>query len=47
MSGAQENHREDVIGRANVENTPELLDYHADLKKHDAGALWTLSLIHI
>ena len=43
MSGAQENHREDVIGRANVENTPELLDYYADLKKHDAGALWTVA----
>ena len=35
-----ENHRKDVAGRANVEDTAELLAYYDDLKKYDAGALW-------
>lgn len=43
MSRAHENHREDVIGRANVEDTPELLSYYDDLAKHEAGALWTVA----
>ena len=43
MSKAHENHREDVVGRANVEDTPELLAYYDDLKKHQAGALWTVA----
>jgi gentisate 1,2-dioxygenase len=33
--------REDVIGRTNVEDTPELLAYYKDLEKFEAGALWT------
>ncbi len=33
MSKPRENHREDVIGRANVEDTPELLAYYDELDK--------------
>lgn len=35
--------REDVIGRANVEDTPELEEYYGDLEKRDAFALWTVA----
>ena len=35
--------REDVIGRANVEDTPELLAYYDELEKLNAGALWTVA----
>ena len=35
--------REDVAGRANVENTPELLAYYSDLERFEAGALWTVA----
>lgn len=35
--------REDVVGRANVEDTPELEAYYQDLAKFDAGALWTVA----
>jgi len=35
--------REDVIGRANVEDTPELKAYYKDLEKYEAGALWTVA----
>src|SRR5258705_10428615 len=38
---ARENHREDVAGRANVEDTPELLAYYDQLERLEAGALWT------
>ena len=40
---ARENHREDVVGRANVEDTPELLAYYDELERLDAGALWTVA----
>ena len=40
---ARENHREDVAGRANVEDTPELLAYYDELEQLDAGALWTVA----
>ncbi|MFV0492180.1 MAG: cupin domain-containing protein [Pseudorhodobacter sp.] len=43
MTRVHENHREDVVGRANVEDTPELLAYYDDLQKIDAGALWTVA----
>jgi gentisate 1,2-dioxygenase len=44
MTGpARENHREDVAGRANVEDTPELLAYYNELEGLDAGALWTVA----
>ena len=35
--------REDVIGRANVENTGELHSYYDELEKLDAGALWDVA----
>jgi gentisate 1,2-dioxygenase len=35
--------REAVAGRANVEDTSELLSYYADLEKLEAGALWTVA----
>ncbi len=35
--------REAVAGRANVEDTKELLSYYADLEKLEAGALWTVA----
>jgi gentisate 1,2-dioxygenase len=43
MTRKHENHREDVAGRANVEDTPELLAYYDELDKFDAGALWTVA----
>jgi gentisate 1,2-dioxygenase len=36
-------YRENVPGRANVEDTPELLDYYRDLDRLKAGALWTVA----
>ncbi len=39
----RENHREDVAGRANVEDTPELLAYYDHLDTVDAAALWTVA----
>jgi gentisate 1,2-dioxygenase len=42
-STARENHREDVAGRANVEDTPELLAYYDKLEALEAGALWTVA----
>ncbi len=35
--------REDVAGRANVEDTPELAAFYQDLAARDAGALWTVA----
>jgi len=35
--------RENVAGRANVADTPELERYYADLAKLEAGALWTVA----
>src|SRR5439155_25975110 len=40
---AREHHREGVAGRANVEDTPELLAYYDQLEKLEAGALWTVA----
>src|SRR5918911_612298 len=40
---ARENHRENVAGRANVEDTPELLAYYDELEDLEAGALWTVA----
>lgn len=37
MSNQRENHREDVAGRANVEDTPELLAYYDQLEKFSTG----------
>jgi|TARA_R110001583_G_scaffold195356_1_gene372194 gentisate 1,2-dioxygenase len=43
MTLIRENYREDVAGRANVEDTPELLSYYDELKALDIGALWTVA----
>ncbi|MGV6876188.1 cupin domain-containing protein [Pseudochelatococcus sp. B33] len=43
MSTQRENHREDIAGRANVEDTPELLAYYEELEQLEAGALWTVA----
>ena len=43
MARVHENYREDVAGRANVEDTPELLAYYDELDRYDAGALWTVA----
>ncbi len=43
MPAKRENYREDVVGRANVEDTPELLAYYDELDAFSAGALWTVA----
>jgi len=40
---ARENFREDVPGRANVADTPELIAYYDELERLQAGALWTVA----
>src|ERR1044072_4926891 len=40
---ARENFRESVAGRANVEDTPELLAYYDELGRLETGALWTVA----
>ena len=35
--------RDDVAGRARVEDTPELQAYYSDLARLEAGALWTVA----
>ena len=35
--------RENVIGRANVEDTPELDAYYRELEQRDLGALWNVA----
>jgi gentisate 1,2-dioxygenase len=37
------NVREDIAGRANVEDTPELLAYYDELDRLGTGALWTVA----
>jgi len=39
----RDEYREDVAGRANVADTPELLTYYDDLERYEAGALWTVA----
>lgn len=36
-------YREDVAGRANVLDTPELIDYYQELRRRGTGALWTVA----
>ena len=36
-------YREDVAGRANVEDTADLVAYYGDLEKFEAAALWTVA----
>ena len=38
-----ENHREAVAGRADVEDTPDLLAYYDALESQGTGALWTIA----
>lgn len=40
---AHDTYREDVAGRANVADTPELLQYYAQLESLQTGALWTVA----
>ena len=35
--------REDVVGRANVEDTPELDRYYQELGRQESYALWTVA----
>lgn len=43
MTTKHDQYREDVAGRANVEDTPELVAYYDDLARLDAAALWTVA----
>lgn len=43
MTSTRQNYREDVAGRANVEDTPELDAYYDELERFSAGALWTVA----
>ena len=36
-------HSDDVIGRARVQDTPELEAYYKELESLGAGALWTVA----
>lgn len=36
-------YKEDVVGRANVSDTPELVKYYQDLEQFEAGALWNVA----
>ena len=36
-------HSDDQIGRARVQNTPELDSYYKELETLGAGALWTVA----
>ena len=38
-----DSYKEDVLGRANVQDTPELVSYYRDLEQFEAGALWTVA----
>ncbi|MDO9414362.1 MAG: cupin domain-containing protein [Pseudolabrys sp.] len=40
---ARDNYREDVAGRANVEDTADLKAYYKDLERYEAAALWTVA----
>ncbi len=43
MPATRQNYQEDVAGRANVDDTPELLAYYDELDDLNAGALWTVA----
>ncbi|MFT4246926.1 MAG: cupin domain-containing protein [Pseudomonas sp.] len=43
MATAYDQYRESVAGRADVEDTPELVDYYRQLDRLKAGALWTVA----
>ena len=43
MTSRYDRYREDVIGRANVSDTHELVDYYRRLRQLGTGALWTVA----
>ena len=43
MTNRFDQYREDVIGRANVADTPALVDYYRRLSELGTGALWTVA----
>lgn len=43
MATSYDSHREDVLGRANVTDTPELIAYYQHLEALGTGALWTVA----
>lgn len=40
---SHDQYREDIVGRANVADSPELLAYYRELVKYKTGALWTIA----
>lgn len=40
---SHDKYRENVVGRADVGDTPELVEYYKDLAKLNTGALWTVA----
>ena len=40
-----ENHSDNQLGRARVQDSPELLAYYKELETLGAGALWTVAKI--
>ncbi|SFE47041.1 cupin domain-containing protein [Paracidovorax wautersii] len=42
-AGNYDQYRESIAGRADVEDTPELVAYYRDLEQLKAGALWTVA----
>ena len=43
MASTYDQYREDVAGRANVSDTPELVRYYRELEELGTGALWTVA----
>jgi gentisate 1,2-dioxygenase len=43
MSATYDQYREETLGRANVVDTAELVDYYRQLESHHAAALWTVA----
>jgi gentisate 1,2-dioxygenase len=43
MASTYDQYREDVAGRANVTDTPELVRYYRELEELGTGALWTVA----
>lgn len=43
MTDSYDRHRESVAGRADVEDTPELVSYYRQLEALKTGALWTVA----
>ncbi|QKS01176.1 cupin domain-containing protein [Sphingomonas sp. CL5.1] len=42
-TGIYDQYREDMVGRANVADTAELVDFYRELEAQGAGALWTVA----